>query len=152
MDQPPPQVVEIAANLDDASGEVVGHAIDTLLAEGALDCWATPIVMKKSRPAVTLCVLADTNDADRLSKRVIELTGSFGVRMHICNRLIVERRHEQVDTPFGSIRLKVGRLDGADVVAKVEFDDAAAAAHKHGVPPRQVMDAAMAAWRAGGAS
>ncbi len=150
MDQPPTQVVQIEANLDDASGEVVGDAIGTLLAEGALDAWAMPITMKKGRPGVTLAALATEADADRLAGCMIELTGSFGVRMRLCVRRVTERRHETAATPYGSIRVKVGRLDGRDVVAKVEFDDAAAAAKSHGVSPRRVIDAALAAWHAGG--
>ena len=50
-------VVEVEANVDDVTGEVLAHTISSLLAAGALDAWATPIVMKKGRPAHTVHAL-----------------------------------------------------------------------------------------------
>ena len=46
--------VELAANVDDVTGEVLAHTIAALVAAGAHDAWATPIVMKKGRPAHTV--------------------------------------------------------------------------------------------------
>lgn len=146
MDQPPSQVVQLAVNLDDVTGEIIGHAIDTIMAEGALDCWATPVIMKKSRPGQCIEVLADQAQAKRLAKRLIELTGSFGVRMWRVDRVIVNRRHEAIDTAFGPIRMKIGELDGKDIVAKPEFEDVNQAAQRYGVSPRTVVAAAMTAW------
>jgi len=145
MDQPPTQVVEIVCNVDDASGEVIGAAVDTLLAEGALDAWTTPVSMKKNRPGVMLSVLCAADERDALTRRVIGLTGSFGVRYRSWDRVVLEREHVSVATRFGDVRLKVGRLDGAVVVAKPEFDDVAAVASKHGVTIREAIDAARAA-------
>lgn len=142
MDATPTRVLEMAANLDDVTGEVVGDAIEALLAAGALDAWAAPIVMKKGRPGVCLHLLCDPSDRDRIARRVIELTGSFGVRFAPAERLVVERRIEPVDTPFGSVRVKLGDLEGQAVTAKVEFDDARRLAAEHGVAVRRVIDAA----------
>ncbi|MDP4937471.1 MAG: LarC family nickel insertion protein, partial [Ilumatobacteraceae bacterium] len=44
----------LEANVDDVSGEVIAHTIAELLNAGAHDAWATPIVMKKGRPAFTV--------------------------------------------------------------------------------------------------
>jgi len=150
LDQPPTQVVELACNLDDASGEIVGAAVEALLAEGALDAWITPIQMKKGRPGVMVGVLAAPDDADRLARRVIELTGTFGVRRRAWDRLVLEREYVQLDTPFGPIRIKVGRWDGRILAVKCEYDDVRAAADRHRRPVRVVMDAARSAaeqWR-----
>ncbi|MFA7237898.1 MAG: nickel insertion protein [Phycisphaeraceae bacterium] len=143
MDNSPTQVIEIVANLDDATGEVIGHAVEALLAAGALDCWTTPIMMKKQRPGVQLSVLIGVDQRDVMARLMIELTGTFGVRFRGWNRVVLDRRHETVTTPFGPVRVKIGSLDGREVVCKVEFDDAAKAAAKHGVPARTVIDAAL---------
>lgn len=145
MPQPPTQVVELAANLDDVTGELAGDAVEALLAEGALDVWTTPIGMKKNRPGVMLCLLCAEDDRERLARRMIELTGTFGVRWRPWQRLVLQRDHEQVETRFGPLRLKVGRLDGQVMVAKPEFEDVRQAAASHGTTVRQVMEAARAA-------
>ncbi len=146
MDNAATHVYELAANLDDVSGEVVGDALGRLLAAGALDVWATPITMKKNRPGLMLSVLCRDGDRDRLARMMVELTGTFGVRHRPWDRLVLDRRHVTVQTAYGPIRVKVGALGGRDVTSKVEHDDAAAAAREAGVALRVVVDAAVAAY------
>ncbi len=138
-------VAEIAVNLDDLTPEVIGHVAQSLLDEGALDVWTTPIMMKKQRPGVCLSLLCAPGDRDRLALRVIDLTGSFGVRFRAWDRLVLERRFETVETRFGTMRVKVGVEAGRVVTAKVEFDDAAALAAQHGQPVRVILAAGQAA-------
>ncbi|MEM9790197.1 MAG: nickel insertion protein [Planctomycetota bacterium] len=142
---PTDRVIEMALNLDDTTPQVVAHAINALLDAGALDAWALPITMKKNRPAVTLSALCQPDDRDRLARLALELTGSMGVRFAPRDRLILDRHHETIETPFGSVRIKVGRLDGQTIARAPEHDDALDAAHRHGVPLRTVLDAARAA-------
>lgn len=137
----PNQVAELVVNLDDAPGETVGHAIATLMSEGALDAWWTPIGMKKNRPAVMLSTLVRLEDQKRFEKRILELTGSFGLRARTWQRTTLQRRHETVDTPFGQARAKIGSLDGHDIVARGEHDDAAQLANDTHTPLRLVQAA-----------
>lgn len=142
------RVVELAVNLDDAPGEIVGHATQTLLAEGALDVWTTPIQMKKQRPGVTLCALvpADPPEIARaMARRVIELTGSFGVRFREWDRIVLDREHVTAATRLGDVQLKLGRLDGQLVAAQPEFESVRDLATSGGVSVREAMDAAHAA-------
>lgn len=111
-----------------------------------LDAWATPMVMKKSRPAVMVQVLVEEADAERLSRDLLMLTGSFGVRSRMWDRIVLDRYFESVSTSAGMVRVKVGRLDGRVLSVKAEFDDAAIAARQHDVPVRQVLDEAVQAW------
>ncbi len=138
-------VTEIAVNLDDVTGEVVGDAVRTLLQAGALDVWTMPIQMKKQRPGVMLALLCDTDRRDEFARMVISLTGSFGVRFREWGRLVLDRRHVAMDTRYGKVRIKVGELDGRLLVARPEFDDVKRLAQEAGVPVRDVMDAAQAA-------
>lgn len=145
MEQAPAQVTELVANLDDTTGEIVGQAVEALLGAGALDVWTTAITMKRNRPAVMLSVLCHADVADDMADRMIELTGTFGVRRRTWQRTVLDRTHATVATPFGSLRIKVGSRHGRPVVAKCEFADAEAAAHQHGVAVRRVIEAAKAA-------
>ena len=72
--------VELEVNVDDVTGEVLAHTIAALLAAGAHDAWATPIVMKKGRPAHTVHALADPVDVERVAAVLLAETGSLGVR------------------------------------------------------------------------
>jgi pyridinium-3,5-bisthiocarboxylic acid mononucleotide nickel chelatase len=154
----PSEVVELAVNLDDLTGQVLGDAQVRLLEAGALDVWTVPIGMKKQRPGVMLCVLAEAPHRDALARLMLELTGSFGVRFRAWQRLVLDRRHEPVQTRLGPVRLKVGTLAPDDggrgeelVVVQPEFEDVRALARSAGVSLRTALQAAHAAadtWRA----
>ncbi len=141
------ELVELAANLDDCTGEVLGQAIDKLLACGCVDAWAAPAVMKKSRPAWVLSALCRPADAAAAERVFFEETTTFGVRRRSCRRGKLLRSFETVETVFGPIRIKVGRLDGRVVTASPEFADCRAAADTHHASVREVLAAASAAWR-----
>lgn len=127
-DDPPTQVVELAVNLDDATGEQVGAAIDRLMAAGALDVWATPITMKKGRPGITLSVLARDSDRDALARQLLVDTGSFGVRVRPWDRIVLDREWHTRETRLGTIQLKAGSLHGEPITVKPEHDDVLALA------------------------
>ena len=121
--------------------------MDSLLAQGALDAWAVPIYMKKSRPAWTLFALAVPADVAKLEHCFFEHTTTLGVRRHVLDRTTLQRRHETVETLYGPIRVKIGRSGQADLNAAPEFADCAAAAAAHAVAVKEVIQAAMDAYR-----
>jgi uncharacterized protein (TIGR00299 family) protein len=141
-------VVELTVNLDDCSGEIIGATIENLLASGALDAWATPIVMKKSRPAWQLSALCSPDDVSTVENILLTETTSLGVRRRFCGRTKLTRDFKTVTTPFGPIRIKLGLRGGTIVTASPEFDDCQQAAQSHGTPVRKVMDSARAAFDA----
>lgn len=124
----------IETNLDHLSAEAVAFAAEELLAEGALDVWQAPIVMKKGRLAVMLSVLVDERDADRFAERTIALTGTLGVRRSALPRLEVAREVREIATPFGPVRFKIGAG-----VARPEHEDVARIARENGLPYGQVL-------------
>ncbi len=141
------QVVLLETNLDDATGEQIGHASERLFAAGAFDVFTTPIAMKKNRPGVLLSVLAPLDKQADCERVLFAETTTFGIRRQVQSRCKLRRRFETVATPFGDLRIKLG-LQGDDVVRVApEYDDCAAAAAKHGVSLEAVMDAARRAWR-----
>ncbi len=129
------QVALLETNIDHLPAEELAFAAETLLAEGALDVWQTPIVMKKGRSAVMLSVLAPADTADSFAGRIIELTGSLGVRRDLLERTIVERESRTVETPWGAARVKLGagRI-------RPEHDDIARIASEYGLPYRAVTE------------
>jgi hypothetical protein len=137
--------VVIEANVDDLTGEVAGHAIDALLAAGAVDAWAVPITMKKGRPALTIAALAPAPQAEAVAGALLRETTSIGVRRTPVTRTERPRRTVTVETIYGQVRVKISEGPFGPPQVKPEFEDCAAAARTHGVPVRQVLAAAMAA-------
>ena len=137
-------IVEV--NVDDATGELAASWIESLLAAGALDAWATPITMKKGRPALTLSALCRTEQAAAVEYAVLRETTSLGVRRYGVTRAERPRRVVEVSTPYGRIPVKVAEGPFGPPQVKPEFDACARAARSHGVPVREVLASAMRAW------
>ena len=138
--------VVLEANVDDMSGELAAHALHTLLESGALDAWATPIVMKKGRPALTIAVIAEAAAAPRMAEVLLRETHSIGVRHTPVSRTERPRRVVEVSTEFGPIPVKVSEGPYGPPRVKPEFDVCAAAAQRAGVPVGTVLAAALAAY------
>ena len=133
----------LEANIDDATGELAASWIEALLAAGALDAWATPITMKKGRPAMTLSALAPTARAAALADSMLRETTSLGVRRYDVVRSERPRHIETVETPYGAIPVKVALGPYGPPQIKPEFDACERAARQHGVPVREVLRVAL---------
>jgi uncharacterized protein (TIGR00299 family) protein len=133
----------LETNLDDVTGEQLGHAVATALDAGALDAWVSPVTMKKGRPGHVLHVLTDTMHVETLRTEIGRATGTMGIRATAVERWPVARELEQVTVDGIIVRIKVtsGR-------AKPEFDDVALVAAKTGAPLHEVSSRAEEAWRA----
>lgn len=139
-------VWQVEANLDDTTGETVGYAIGRLLEAGALDAWAVPLQMKKSRPGVMLAALAESATLPAVEELLFAETGTFGVRRRVVLRSKLARHFVEVALPGGTVRIKVGRRAGRVVTAAPEFEDCRRIAEATGAPLRDVMTAAREAW------
>ncbi|MHC4983910.1 MAG: nickel pincer cofactor biosynthesis protein LarC [Planctomycetota bacterium] len=139
-------LIELAANIDDCTGEIIGATIDKLLAAGCVDAWAAPIVMKKSRPAWTLSALAGAGDAEAAEQIIFAETTTFGIRRRTVRRSKLKRSLETVETAYGPVRIKIGRRGDKTVSIAAEFADCLAAAEAHDVPVKEVMAAAIEAY------
>ncbi len=137
----------LEANLDDCTGQLVARAIEAALEAGALDAWAAPLTMKKGRPGVLLGALCDEARRDAVTAVIFGETTTLGVRRHRVEREALERRFDAVETPYGTVRIKVALQGDREVGAQPEYDDCLARAKEKGVPVREVMAAAMVAYR-----
>lgn len=136
------QVTLLECNLDNATGETLGYAMEQLFAAGALDVWFTPVQMKKNRPGVLLSALARPEQAGVLAQVILRETPTLGLRMSLVERVVAERRAREVETPWGKVRVKEKWLSGACIAVSPEYEDCARIAREQNIPLRQVWDAA----------
>lgn len=136
----------IETNVDDMSPQVFGHVMDRAFEMGALDCYFTPIQMKKSRPGVLLSVLCRPGDKESLTDMLFAETTTLGVRSYEVQRRALEREIVRVETQYGPIDVKVARLNGDVVNGMPEYEQCRAAAIKSGVSLRVVESAARLAF------
>lgn len=136
----------IETNVDDMSPQVFGHVMERALEMGALDCYFTPIQMKKDRPGVLLSVLCRIESKDKLSAMLFAETTTLGVRSYEVERRALDREIVRVETQYGPIDVKVGRLNGNVVNEMPEYEQCRAAALRARVPLRVVESAARLAF------
>ncbi len=139
------RVAVLETNLDDCPGEILGAFVETALAAGALDVFHTPIQMKKNRPGVLLTVLCAEPAADRFSELLLRETTAFGVRKTIAERRKLRREFSEVQTAFGKVTVKIGKLGGKVVQAAPEFEAAKKLAAQNKLPVKQIYEAAVQA-------
>jgi uncharacterized protein (DUF111 family) len=139
------RVAVLETNLDDVSGEILGHFVEAALAAGALDVFYTPIQMKKNRPGVLLTVLCAETDADKFSEMILRETSAFGVRRTMAERRKLRREFTKIKTPFGEVTLKIGRLNGRVVQAAPEFESCKKLAVRAKIPLKRIYEAALKA-------
>ncbi|HEY3579508.1 MAG TPA: nickel pincer cofactor biosynthesis protein LarC [Pyrinomonadaceae bacterium] len=138
----------VETNIDDMSPQLLGHVMDRAFELGALDCYFTPVQMKKNRPGVLLSVLCERDRKEPLTNLLFTETTTLGVRSYEVERRALRRSVTQVETAYGPIGVKVAHLNGHVVNEMPEFEDVRAAATKAGVPLKVVEDAVRAAIRA----
>ena len=134
------RIAVLETNLDDCPGEILGAFVESALNAGALDVFHTPIQMKKNRPGVLLTVLCAEADAGKFSELMLRETTAFGVRKTIAERRKLRREFAEVETPFGKVTVKVGRLGGKMVQVAPEFESAKKLAAKAKVSVKQIFE------------
>jgi pyridinium-3,5-bisthiocarboxylic acid mononucleotide nickel chelatase len=140
------QLVMIETNVDDLSPQVMGHVMDQALELGALDCYFTPIIMKKSRPATLISILCRPQERELLSEMIFSQTTTLGLRTFNVSRRALAREIVTVETQYGRIDVKVAYLNGKIVNRMPEYEQCRAAALRANVPLRVVEDEARLAF------
>jgi uncharacterized protein (TIGR00299 family) protein len=143
-------VIVLEATIDDMNPEFYEHVLERLLAAGAKDAFLTPVVMKKSRPGVTLSVLVAPADRDRLAAIVFAETSTIGLRWTPWTRVVLPRESRRVETAYGAVSVKLATAPDGTVNVAPELDDCRRVAAERGVPLKLVHQAAVAAAVRGG--
>jgi uncharacterized protein (TIGR00299 family) protein len=131
----------IETNIDDASPQIIGHVMDRAFELGALDCFFTPVQMKKNRPGVLLSILSDARTRESVMTLLFTETTTLGVRSYEVLRRALQRSVIAVETQYGRIDVKVARLNGRVVNEMPEFEQCREAARSAKVPLKTVEEA-----------
>lgn len=126
-------IVELDCNLDDMTGEALAFAAEELLRAGARDVFTTPIFMKKGRPGYLFSCICTAEQVDEMAALIFRHTTTLGVRKKVCERYVLDRAVETVQTPYGEARCKTASGYGVEK-RKLEYEDAARLARENSVP------------------
>lgn len=116
-------IVVIEANMDDLAPEFYPPLMQDVLRAGARDVFVTPIVGKKGRPGHLLTVLCEEQRVPELTPLIFRDTTTLGFRMRVEQRVCLHRTWKNVETPWGTVRVKIGSLNGGVTNAAPEFED-----------------------------
>ena len=115
--------IEIECNIDDMNPEAYEYLFDQLFKLGAVDVFLTPIIMKKSRPANKLTVLAQSKSEGEIVRVILRSTTTSGVRMHTVRKRLLSRKVQSISTSLGKVRVKTVQLPDGASRRKLEHDD-----------------------------
>ena len=136
------RVLVLETNLDDVSAEIIGLCAEKVMAAGALDCFTSPIFMKKNRPATLLSVICSERQRDQIESVIFSETGTLGIRRTTMERTALPRHAVEVETTWGKVAGKVATMPDGSQRFSPEFDSCKHVAMQHGIPLQTVMMAA----------
>jgi len=131
-------LVLLETNIDDLSPQILGYVMDKAFLLGALDCWFTPIQMKKNRPATMVSVLCDLSKKDDITALLYSETSTLGVRLTYVDRECLPREVVKVRTEHGEVAVKIARFNDKIVNAKPEYDQVREIAERIHKPLKEV--------------
>lgn len=129
------RVCKLETDIDDCTGEILGHVMKLLLEAGAKDVHYTPIYMKKNRPGIEITVICDSDKRTVMEQILFRETTTIGVRSMLMERTVLERSFEKAETPWGEVTVKACRIPGEEKIRRyVEYEDAEKVAERANVP------------------
>lgn len=135
-------VAVLEANIDDSSPQVLGYAMEKLLARGALDVTLEPVFMKKNRPGMLLRVIARPEDREAIAALIFAETTTLGLRIYDAQRRVKTRRIIEVDIAQGRVRIKIA----GDGSFAPEYEDCKRLAQESGLPLKEILAEATLAY------
>jgi pyridinium-3,5-bisthiocarboxylic acid mononucleotide nickel chelatase len=127
-------------NIDDMNPELYEGIVERLFEKGALDVYLTPIIMKKSRPAVKISIICDADHRRGIEEVLWLHTSTFGLRVNKIEKLILRRDVSTVKTKYGVLSVKNAYLRGERIKWKLEYEDAKRLARENGVSIKAIYD------------
>lgn len=129
------QIYIVECNIDDATGEELGFAMEKLTSAGARDVHFIPCFMKKNRPAYILRIITGEKELEEIEKTVFRYTSTIGLRKYPVDRTCMSRTMMTVSLPEADIAVKKCFLK--DIVRYYpEYESVRAVAEKSGRPLR----------------
>jgi len=124
----------LETNLDDLNPEIYPYVIESLFSAGALDVTLSPVQMKKNRPGTQIQVLCEPADIEAMRSILFQETTTLGIKQIMVDRYALPRTIQEVETPYGTIRVKIAEISPDLKKISPEFEDCRRAAQKHGIP------------------
>jgi len=128
----------LETNLDDLNPEIYPYVIESLFSAGALDVTLSPVQMKKNRPGTQIQVLCEPVEVDAMRSILFQETTTLGIKQIMVDRYALPRTIQEVETPYGKIRVKIAKISPDIKKISPEFEDCRKAAQKHGIPITQI--------------
>ncbi|MEG1480244.1 MAG: nickel pincer cofactor biosynthesis protein LarC [Kiritimatiellia bacterium] len=135
-----PSLWMLETNLDDATGEQLGYAMECILTAGARDVHTVPCTMKKGRPGVLLRILCDDSTRNACETALFFSTPTLGIRRFAVERTELDRTIEPIQTPWGEGQIKRCICQGHHF-SHPEFESVKAIAEAHALPFQTVYNA-----------
>jgi len=110
-------------NIDDMNPEWYDHLMEELFRAGAKEVFFTPVLMKKSRPAVKISVLASPDLSEAIKSMIYTNTTTLGIRSYSVTKDALERKFIPVDTEWGKVTIKASYYRGKLLHAKPEYEE-----------------------------
>jgi uncharacterized protein (TIGR00299 family) protein len=143
-------VTVLSTQVDDLNPQAIGYLFDRLLAAGALDIFTQPIAMKKNRPGTLITAICSPKISAVCREIIFQETATLGIREEVQNRTILKRRIESVETPWGSVSIKIGLVKDREeeriTNVRPEYEDCAHIARQFDIPWREVHLKALQIW------
>lgn len=130
----------VECNIDDMNPELYDDVMDVLFENGALDVYLTPVIMKKSRPAVVLSVICNADQREKIEKILLLQTSTFGLRTQKITKTMLRRNFRKKSTKYGEITLKDAYYNGRKIKSKPEYEDCKKLAKEKGVSLKEIYD------------
>ena len=140
-------IAVIETVIDDSTPQLLAYVSELLLEAGAWDVYRSAVQMKKGRTGAQMTVLASPERLTALREIVLRETTTIGLRWRIENKMALAREFADVETEWGTVRMKIARWPSGEVAnASPEYEVCRTLAREHGVPLKQLMQEAMRAW------
>lgn len=146
---PTDRLVLIETNLDDISPQILGFVMERAFDLGALDCWFTPIQMKKNRPGTMLSILCAQEKREEMSALLYRETTTLGIRLRSVERDCISREIATVETSHGKVDVKLARRNGRITNVMPEYEHVRRIALETGLPLRRVQAEVIAEFEKG---
>lgn len=124
-------ILELSCNIDDMTPEEIAFAKEMLFETGALDVYTIAVDMKKNRPGCVLTCMCAADKKEEILKTLFKHTTTLGIREYTCNRYVLSREIEKMETPYGDVHVKKAFGYGTKR-AKMEYEDLAGIARRTG--------------------
>jgi uncharacterized protein (TIGR00299 family) protein len=135
------QLTLLETNIDDLSPQILGYVMERAFELEALDCWFTPIQMKKNRPATMVSILCSNENEQRMLELLYRETTTIGVRVQKVSRNFLDREVKTISTEFGEVGVKIASRKGEVMNSQPEFEHLKTVAKANDVPLRSVLEA-----------